>query len=80
MALRELTIDGVEWQVWDVVPGTSMKSANRHTAFDMPSGWLVLQCEQEKRRIVPTPKGWEEWSDAELVEAIKGAEIAPPHR
>ena len=74
MALRTLTHDGTEWTVWNVVP--SLDSRLRIPLSDRTgAGWLCFQSGDEKRRIVPAPDGWEEWSDAELVERLHTAAV-----
>lgn len=70
MALREIRVDGLLWTVWDVWPqGAAGKPVSEH----LRGGWLAMQRGEEKRRIFPTPEGWEDWTDEELASAVRGA-------
>ena len=79
MGLREVRdADGVAWNVFDVFPLERQLAPGRPTparlAPEMASGWLAFQSEAgERRRVVPTPAGWERLSDAELVALLAGA-------
>ena len=72
MALRTLVADGVEWTVWDVVPSSTAR-LRVAGAKALAEGWLVFDCATEKRRLVPTPVGWDEWPDAELEAALRSS-------
>jgi hypothetical protein len=43
------------------------------------AGWLVFECEREKRRLMPIPVGWAKLSDAELIVLCASAPVAPRH-
>jgi hypothetical protein len=51
---------------------TGERRKGRDAASFLPpeyaSGWLVFECCGEKRRIAPPPRGWEQCSEAELVD------------
>lgn len=60
--------NGTSWRVWDVYPQqshTQRSSADPNSAFSaFPSqqlrdGWLVFECDNEKRRLAPIPPEWE---------------------
>ena len=71
MALRTfVSHDGTEWNVWNVVPTLVHNDRNVSHSIGMKQGWLCFESHGVKRRIVPTPEGWEEWSDAELETAL----------
>ena len=54
MALREFAgPDGETWLVWDTVPASERLLSN------FPEGWLTFQKGDERRRLMPIPKGWE---------------------
>jgi hypothetical protein len=80
MPIRSITRQGVEWTVWNVVPSLDSRV---HVPFQEgnANGWLCLQSASEKRRIVPAPQGWEDWSDEELLRRLEGAMVvqAAPH-
>ncbi len=76
VAIREVTVDGRVWTVWDVAPG----GMTGHPLTEaLRGGWLTLQCGDQKRRIIPSPAGWKEWTDEELADAVRGA-TPVPHR
>lgn len=66
MALRTCVHEGVSWNVSHrLLP----------PEVDVERGWLVLESESEKRRLIPAPDGWEVWSDAELCAALARAVV-----
>ena len=79
MGLRELRdAAGVAWTVFDVFPLERQLAPGRPTparlAPEMASGWLAFQSEAgERRRIAPTPAGWDRLSDADLLALLAGA-------
>ncbi len=83
MGLREVRdAAGVLWSVFDVFPLERQlppgRPAPTRLAPEMASGWLAFQSEAgERRRVVPTPAGWEHLSDAELLRLLAGATAAP---
>jgi hypothetical protein len=40
---------------------------------DLRGGWLAFQYGKERRRLTPTPSGWEEMSDTQLAELVERA-------
>lgn len=36
-------------------------------------GWLAFECRSERRRLAPTPDGWEQFSDDQLVALLEQA-------
>ena len=67
MAYRSFTDrDGTVWQVWDVVPSSTV----RHT---LSGGWLTFESETEKRRLAPVPLYWVSADDAELERLMRSA-------
>ncbi len=79
MGLREVRdAAGVRWDVFDVFPLERQlppgRPAPTRLAPEMASGWLAFQSEAgERRRVVPTPAGWEALSDAELLRLLAEA-------
>jgi hypothetical protein len=60
MPLRHLTDSrGVEWQVWDTLPGKIVSNT-------LEGGWLTFQSHEEKRRLAPIPLYWANAPDEEL--------------
>jgi hypothetical protein len=75
MALRTfVSHDGSSWNVWNVVPTLAHHERRISLSSAMTQGWLCFESAGVKRRIVPAPDGWEEWSDGELDEALGRAE------
>jgi len=74
MPLRTFTAgDGTTWNAWNVVPTLARHGSRLAVGLDMTGGWLCFECRGVKRRIVPCPTGWDEWSDAELQAALDAA-------
>ncbi|MDB4887693.1 MAG: hypothetical protein JWN79_3131 [Gemmatimonadetes bacterium] len=90
--------DGVVWDVWEVQPAANENrrdahpvppegQAERRRARSRQSpkraGWLALQNETERRRVVPAPSGWREMTDDELAMVVRAAQgtgrpLVPP--
>ena len=71
MAYRSFTDrDGILWQVWDVVPSSTV----RHT---LSGGWLTFESDAEKRRLAPVPLYWVSADDAELERLMRSASVVP---
>lgn len=79
---------GVLWDVWEVQPaanekrradhpvpppGMSERRASRSQRSPKRAGWLAMQNERERRRVVPAPSGWMEMTDDELGMVIAAA-------
>ena len=43
----------------------------------LADGWLVFECEAEKRRLRPVPHGWSDLSDDALAALGRTADVAP---
>jgi hypothetical protein len=78
MALREfIDVDGIRWKAWDVTADQiHPKTRAEDYMHDLVDGWLVFERTdgEEKRRLSPYPKTWEESSDDELVALWEQAE------
>lgn len=74
MALRTFTSrDGTVWNVWDVVPTLAHNDRKLSLGIGMVDGWLCFEAGALKRRIIPTPDGWEDWTEQELDAALDSA-------
>lgn len=74
MPLRTFTArDGTAWNAWNVVPTLARHGSRLAVGMDMTEGWLCFESGGVKRRIVPCPAGWDEWSDAQLQAAVETA-------
>jgi len=61
--------------------GLERRKADRRRGTRLPGvseglrgGWLCFQSDDERRRLVPVPPGWEESEDAELIRLWQLAE------
>jgi hypothetical protein len=79
MALRTFTTrDGVTWNVWNVVPTLSHNARKLRLSNVMTEGWLCFEGGGSKRRIVPVPADWENWTDEQLEAALQEAPPVQP--
>ena len=58
--------NGLEWQVWDVIP-------NSFVGATLDGGWLTFLAGDDKRRLAPVPLYWVNAPDAELVTLLESA-------
>jgi hypothetical protein len=76
MAHREFTdVGGTLWQAWDVVPSSNRPQIKGLYAPGLENGWLCFECGEEKRRLVPVPRGWTDCADSELEAHLARAEV-----
>jgi hypothetical protein len=87
MALRTFRdAAGWPWQVWDTTPSHSRGRAGVAPAF--AAGWLTFErltddedeAPVERRRLVPIPRGWEEWPEPRLLGLLANATPVRPAR
>ena len=75
---------GREWRVWDVRPDdlNPRTKDEDYLAQLYYTGWMVFESKSgdDKRRLYPIPKGWDELPDAELEVLLQKAEIVPPRK
>lgn len=77
MAYREIKDqNGTTWRVWDTDP--HQFAGRQVIAEDYASGWLTFECGDEKRRLAPSPPGWESMDGAELMRLLREAEVIGP--
>ncbi|HEU4451865.1 MAG TPA: hypothetical protein VFR81_02360 [Longimicrobium sp.] len=60
---------GVEWTVWDVVPGDHAATPRQHSSLpeEMSGGWLCFENSTAGRlRMYPVPADWAELPDDKL--------------
>ena len=80
MPMRTVFADGIEWTIWNVVPGSISRLEKMGVGLAFQSGWLVFDSGAQKRRLAPVPLGWDELTDGELALLIGRAEPIPPKR
>lgn len=88
---------GRVWVVWEVTPRAIERrrkpdeagGAGRRerqeprvvVAAYLSNGWLAFETDHEKRRIGPTPRGWESMTDAQLLDLLgRAKKVRPPRR
>ncbi len=71
--MRELTVDGTRWTVWEVHPRPAEDSAGVGVRADFTGGWLAVQGSGHKRRISPIPDQWQSWTDERLADEVRAA-------
>ncbi len=78
MPMRNLLRDDREWTVWDVLPTFDARLRMSGEAADLlVQGWLVFECDVEKRRLGPIPEGWDALPDDALVLLLASAVPVP---
>lgn len=70
---------GTAWEAWEVIPRNRLTQHGAVTA-EMSLGWLSLRSPGERRRVIPTPEGWQRMSDDELREMLATAEVEDAER
>jgi hypothetical protein len=74
MPMRILAWGEREWTVWDVFPTFDARMRMTGESADLlVQGWLVFECELEKRRLGPVPEGWDALPDQELGKLLESA-------
>lgn len=68
---------GTEWSVFRATPHTSPSKRERILPETFRFGWLVFECERERRRLAPVPEGWETLTDRELERLCALANVVP---
>lgn len=58
--------NGLEWQVWDVIP-------NSYVGATLDGGWLTFLSGEDKRRLAPVPLYWVNAPEAELAVLLDSA-------
>jgi hypothetical protein len=70
---REFTDEtGVLWRVWTTFP-----SNPKSVATELRDGWLCFDSGEERRRIGPIPRDWEQMTDERLQLVLR---LASPSR
>ena len=64
--------------------GPERRKADRRTegcvvAPDLAAGWLTFECDAERRRLTPIPRGWADLADEEL-DRLREAAVPAPSR
>ena len=68
---------GAAWRVFRATPHSSSIKREKVLPEAFRHGWLVFECDVERRRLAPIPDDWEELSDAELLQLCLSASVVP---
>jgi hypothetical protein len=85
MAVREFSDgNGRSWRAWDVAPDdlSPRTKDEDYLAQLYHTGWIVFETREgdDKRRLYPIPKGWNELPEAELTVLLQKAEVVPKRK
>jgi len=70
-------LGGVRWSVFRATPQTSPSRRERILPASYRMGWLVFECETERRRFAPVPENWEVLTERELERLCTLADVVP---
>lgn len=68
---------GAAWRVFRATPHSSPSKREKVLPEAFRHGWLVFECDVERRRLAPIPADWEELTDAELAQLCTSASVVP---
>ena len=85
MPVREFTDSaGKKWRAWEVTPEAISPRTKEedYLAALYYTGWIVFESTtgEDKRRLYPIPKGWDQLPDPELEVLLQKAEVVPPRK
>ena len=82
--------EGRSWDVWEVIPQMAERREG-HTdvpverradskpraslPVEMREGWLAFESRHERRRLAPSPAGWELLNDRDLAQLLDRATV-----
>jgi hypothetical protein len=72
--MRELTVDGARWTVWEVHPASPENRGGISVRDAFTDGWLAVQASGQKRRISPIPGEWQSWTEERLADEVRAAQ------
>jgi hypothetical protein len=68
---------GVAWKVFRAIPHSTPSGREKVLPEDFRDGWLVFECDAERRRLAPIPGDWEELADDQLEHLCSAAVVVP---
>ena len=68
---------GAAWRVFRATPHTLPGKREKVLPEEFRSGWLVFECDVERRRLAPIPEDWEELTENELAQLCMQAAVVP---
>jgi hypothetical protein len=74
--MREIRDDaGVDWLVYEVQRREALTTSGPDLPEPLRNGWLCFESGSEKRRLTPTPAGWESLPAGELARLLGAAAV-----
>lgn len=70
-------VAGIQWSVFRATPHTSPAKREKILPETYRFGWLVFECETERRRLAPVPENWEGLTERELEHLCTVADVVP---
>jgi hypothetical protein len=68
---------GVQWSVFLAIPHSAPSEREKILPEAYRLGWLVFECDVERRRLAPVPTSWETMTDDELDLLRIRADVVP---
>jgi len=70
-------LSGTQWNVFLATPHSSPSKREKILPETYRLGWLVFECDKERRRLAPVPDSWESLTDRELEHLCTHADVVP---
>lgn len=68
---------GAAWKVFRAMPHSTPSKREKVLPEAFRHGWLVFECDVERRRLAPIPDDWEDLTDLELAQLCLSASVVP---
>ena len=68
---------GNQWIVFSAIPHSAPSKREKILPESYRFGWLVFECERERRRLAPVPEQWEALTEHELEQLCTRADVVP---
>lgn len=68
---------GAAWRVFRATPHSSVSKREQVLPEAFRHGWLVFECDVERRRLAPIPDDWEALTEQELAQLCLQAPVVP---
>lgn len=68
---------GIAWKVFRAIPHSTPSGREKVLPEAFRDGWLVFECDAERRRLAPIPDDWEELADEQLERLCSAAVVVP---
>lgn len=68
---------GTQWNVFRAIPHSAPSKREKILPETFRLGWLVFECDKERRRLAPVPENWEALTEGELEQLCTRADVVP---